>query len=170
MESQNKKGFSLVEMLVYVALLSLISLTVIEGVLSITRMSSQFVIARDINNSGRIAMEQMVRKIRFANNVDVAQSIFNNADGKIQFSALDELGNPEVVEFYIDSGKVKMEVDDVGVGYITSKNVVIDELTFFYVANAETESVKIILGITGQKGIQQKSVVFYNTVLLRGGY
>lgn len=165
-----KKGYSLVEMLVYVTLLSLITLMVTQGVLTMTKVFSEFEIVRNIDHSGRSAMERMVYELKAAYNVDTGTSVFNDVNGVLFLDADDDAGGVKEIKIFIDNGQVKIEEDGVDMGYLTSQNVTVDELVFYHLSNTETQAVRMVLTLSATKGLAQKSVTFNTTAVLRGTY
>ena len=135
-----------------------------------TRSFAEFRITRDINNSAVTVVERFVRDIREAYNVDFVESDLNSHPGRLTLKITDDLGADTTVEFYVDSGRIRVKEDGVDIGYLSSQNVTIDLLVFDFVSNPNTSAVTARLQISSSRGDLEKQKTFYSTTILRGSY
>lgn len=167
---RHTKGFSLVEMVIYVSFLIIFSVIVIEAVLTTTRTLADFQLTRNINSSATTIMERFVRDIRIAYDVDQIESTFGAHPGRLTLKTTDEFGADTTTEFYIDSGRVRVKEGGVDAGYLSSQNVLVDLLAFDFVSNGNTSAVTIRLQLSASRGSMIKTETFYSTTILRGSY
>lgn len=166
-----KKGFSLIEVIIYTAILAIIFILVVNSLSIVIKAFNQGRLAIKINNSTETAMERMIREIRFANDID-ASSVLDSHPGHLVLNTF-ELGteNPTTAEFYIDSGKLMIKEGAASAIQLTSSDLTVTNLVFRQItASSTSEAVKIEMTIQGASGNYQKTEDFYNTVILRGNY
>jgi len=163
----NKKGFSLVEMLIYIAILVLM-LFVIVNILQ-TMVSSQRTLktSKALENSGIFSLERMVREIRNAENVNTLQSALGNNPGVLVLSGTDEDGNPRTVKFLISGGLLTVEENGVSEGALTQVGTNITSLIFNHIITDNSEAVRIQMTVESGTGSNYRSENFYSTAVLR---
>ncbi|MSR71568.1 MAG: prepilin-type N-terminal cleavage/methylation domain-containing protein [Candidatus Taylorbacteria bacterium] len=156
-----RRGFSLIEMIIYIAIVSATFLLVVNVCLTISRSYTTLRNAKNIQDAVSLGFESIVREIRDASNVDLSESNMGVNDGRL---ALNTIYNnvPSVVEFYLSSTTLYMERDNVVQGPLTSKGVSVTNLKFEYMATSTSHAVKINMTVNGND--------FYDTIVLRGSY
>ena len=157
------------EMIIYAAIFSAVSLLVVQSLLIITRSFGMIGLTRDINISASTAMERIVREIRFANGIDVANSTFDASPGRLKLNTVDALGAPTTIEFFVNDAVLMIKEGTSAAMPLTSSSTEITTLIFNNITNSSiSKAVKITFDIFKSKGSLQKSEKFYNTVILRG--
>lgn len=149
---KNKKGYTLVEMLLYVALLGVITVVIVGIFFTISRTNSRVISLIEINSNAYSAMDRMVYEISSANNIYLPTSNFTNynyngAKAK-QFSLVTKQAVPAnetdaYIDFYLENNAIFMKQDGVTPIALTSSNVKVESLNFYYYKNGTRESVKI---------------------------
>lgn len=162
-----KKGFSLVEMIVYVVILSIISMVIINMMVSITQTYRTVVAIRIAEHSGIDSMERMTREIRGAVTVDEGASVLGTNPGTLSLVTTANSVST-TTRFYVDSGVLKVDINGVYFGPLTLANTAVTNLTFNLLDNGVTEAVKIDMTIEGTVGESVKSKTFHSTIILRG--
>src|SRR4051812_21674584 len=94
-----KSGFSMVETLVYLALLVLILGAVVASITSIARSYRTLKVIKNVETAGVFVMERMTRDIREAQSLDTVNSVFGTSTGKLVLGATDSFGFATTVEF-----------------------------------------------------------------------
>jgi len=154
MKNLHKKGFTLVETVVYASLFVILLGAIINSVFI---LSSSYRYIKDVKNaqmSALAAMDRMSREIRQANTINGSGTSYNTPSG----SLLLDTG----AEFFLLDGKIMMEQNNVSQGALTTSNIQVGILTFRRIATGNSEGVKIEMTIENKN--------FYNTVMLRGSY
>ena len=165
MIKKNTKGFSLIEMIVYVSILSVVFVIVVNTLLIVSRSYSSIKVSLDINNSATVSMERMIREIRKARSIDLIQSTLNSHPGRLVLNTIDEEGLPLVVDFYLGNDTLKLKEGGVFSGDLTD-GVNVTNLVFRRISNGTSEAIKIEMELSNE----DKNKVFYNTIVLTGSY
>ncbi|MEK7647295.1 MAG: hypothetical protein AAB378_02905 [Patescibacteria group bacterium] len=165
-------GFTLVEMVIYAAILAVISVLVVNTILMMVRSIGFFRSVRDINSSAEISMERMVREVRLAASIDVADSVLGSSPGRLTLNTIDLVTEiPQKITFLIDSGKISLQYDGEAVRALTSDAVTVSRLVFTEIANStSTPAVRVEMSFQAGGGAYQKSDNFYGTAVLRRSY
>lgn len=165
---KTQKGFTLMEILIYIAVLTGLSVLGVNSILTITRAFGTVRLTRSIDTSAAVAMERMIREIRLASNIDPT-SEFDQPDGVLKLNA----GLPTAIEFSTTTDLV-LTVKEGGTSEedLTQSGIEVTSLIFRKISPSEnSRAVKIEIELRGTKGGFQKSEKFYGTAtVLRGSH
>lgn len=163
-------GSTLLETVIYVALLAFILAFVFSSVLSMHRAATSARISRDINNSASSAMDRMIRTLRDGSSINTGQSVFNTDPGTIVFTSSQAAGGEGTISFYIDAGGnliIEDGVDDPV--KILSSTVVVESLIFRHLLTTNGDGVRIELVLRNTSGTSGNKS-YYGTAILRESY
>jgi type II secretory pathway pseudopilin PulG len=167
---KRNKGISLVEMIVYVAILSAVFVLVINTLLIVSRSYKAIKLSNDVNNSASISLERLTREIKLSNSVNTTSSILDSNPGRLVLNTVDEFNAPLVLDFYIVDGTLALDKNSVLFGVLTRDNIEVTNLIFRYITSSTSEAVKIEMELTGTEGNKTKIENFYTSAVLRGSY
>lgn len=165
-----QKGFTILELVVYIALLSMVLIALLQSMSMTMRAFSNLRISRDINDSAIKAMERMTRDIKNASSVNMTESTFGAEPSRLTINTYDTSGNPLLVEYFATSSSLHVREDGVDMGALLSAKTELEALVFYYVSTGTSEGVKIELHLRSTRGGTTDNDHFYNTVMLRGAY
>ncbi|OGZ08683.1 MAG: hypothetical protein A3D65_01225 [Candidatus Lloydbacteria bacterium RIFCSPHIGHO2_02_FULL_50_13] len=168
--SMRKGAFSLVEIIVYIALFSVLSVVITRALISSAQIFNQLRIARDINDSAISVMERLTREIRNANSVNLSKSDFSTSPSRLVLNTTDALSAPITIEFFVATSSLRIKEGDVDKGPLSSGKTSVDTFRLFLVNNTNSSAIKIELFLSGRRGPVDRQEVYYNTVVLRGAY
>lgn len=160
------QGFSLLEMLVYVTILAMLMVIVVTVLTSVTKSYASLKASKNLNHAAVVSLERMTREIRGANSLVTASSVLDASPGKIYLQG----EGTDSIEFYLDSGVLKMNMNGVYEGPLTSDETTVTDLVFTHSSTDESEAVRIDMTIESGTGDKMKTERFYSTVVLRGSY
>ena len=160
------RGYSIVEILVYLAIFTAISILVINLFITILSSFNATNANRKLLESGQMSMERITKEIRQAKNIDIA----NSTNDLLQLNSVDSSGNNIVIKLANVGGNLNLYKDNVLIGSLFSENVSLTNLVFRRIATIHGEAVKIEMTLRYSDGRNIKSENFYNTVILRGEY
>lgn len=162
-----KKGYSLIEMVIYVTLLSVIFMVAINLLLSFSTSYRTLTALRIAERSGIDSMERMTRDIRGATSVVTASSTLGTSPGVLTLvSTYNSVST--TTKYYVQNGVVKLDVNGVYFGPLTLSNASTTNLVFQYLQNGTSNAVKVDMTITGTSGAITKSKTYHTTIILKG--
>jgi len=165
------KGSSLIETLIYAAILGMVAVFTTNSLLVIMKSHSSVKLSRDLNFSASTAMERMTNEIRMANSIDDAGSVFATSPGKLKLNTTDISGAPTTVEFFLSGAGVFIKEGLGSSESLTSSTTEITSLIFNNTtASTTSKAVKIGLVVKAKAGTIERLEKFYNTTILRGSY
>jgi type II secretory pathway pseudopilin PulG len=168
---KKNKGYSLVEMVIYVTILSVLALIIVNTLLMLTRSYTTVKTNRLIGLSVGTAMERMTREIRKGISIDQVSSVFNGSNGKLVMSSTDSFGNATTTQFYLSSGKVMIKQGTGAEAPLTLASTTISSLVFRQMSTSTVSAVKIEMQIQASS-TAGRTVTFdiFDTIVLRGAY
>jgi Tfp pilus assembly protein PilW len=166
-----QSGFTLVETIIYVVLMTLVMGVIVQMLIAIGGIYRGIKLESELENSGTIAMETMLREIRNASNVSVSESVLGVSPGTLTISGIDENSNPYKVAFNTSAGgAIMVSKNGAAPVALTSSSGAVSYLLFTRITNANSEGVRIELEMSGSSGTASKSERFYGFTVLRGSY
>lgn len=164
-------GFSIVEVMVYLAIFTALSILVINLFIFILSSFNATNVNRKILESGSISMERISREIRQAKNIDIANSSLGSNPGSLQLNSTDSSGNPMIVKFINENGKLNFYKNNTNLqGNLLGQKLSVTDLVFSRISTLKSEAIKIKMTLQYSDGRNVESENFYNTIVLRGGY
>lgn len=165
-----KKGFSLIETVLYITLLAVVMVVIVQMLVYVGGIYRHIKLERELEVSGTVALESMLREIRNATDVSSGQSMLEASPGWITLSGVDEGGVPYTVKFDVSSGALRIAKDSETPAAITSESVSVSYLLFDYVSSSHSKAVRVELEVSGNSGGINKTERFYGFAVLRGSY
>jgi prepilin-type N-terminal cleavage/methylation domain-containing protein len=160
-----KKGFSLVEMLIYISILTVFTVFVVSSLLSMTKAYKHVKSAKDLNHAALVSMERMTRAIQNASSVNATESSFDTYNGKLSV-----VSGTTTSTFMLTDGVLYGQTNFVTDGPLTLPSVTVNKLQFTSITASSSRAIKVQLGISSGSGDAAISEEFYSTVLMRGSY
>ncbi|MBI4101713.1 MAG: prepilin-type N-terminal cleavage/methylation domain-containing protein [Candidatus Nealsonbacteria bacterium] len=177
--SKSKKkffnGFTLAEVLVYVAVLMVVVLAVSSFFLWIVRSNAKAKAAREVLDSARMAMGIITSEIRDARSVYTPTSLFASSEGQLSLETEKYLISDETVgfvDFYLCGKQICFKKEGQAPFAITSDKTEVESLEFFQIAaTSSAPSIQIDLTINYQGPVSrpefQASINLESTASLR---
>lgn len=163
--AHSHRGFSLVEMLIYISILVLVSGGALTVLFDLTDHLNRSRSERLMVNTAQTVLERMLTEIRISGAVDEPNSTLGSSPGAL---SLLQPGTT-TVNFEMNGGVLRVERDDVDLGALTD-SVVVDSLVFHHYENPLTEMVGIELTLSAVVGGATTTRTFNTAAVLRGSY
>ena len=157
-------GFSLIEVVVYVAILAVISVVAVNTLLLIHRALAEIRTTRSLDATAAVAMERMIRTIRDAKSV-------TSIVGTTLVLAGSEAA-PVTYTFDVDANTLRIDSGS-GPVILTPPGVTVSGLAFQksdLATGGKSEAVKVVLTLQASSGQTVKTQSFYGTAVLRNSY
>ena len=150
------RGFSLIEILVYIVILVFMLAIILEVVISITRSDRVIRSARNIENSAILSMERITREVRQADSITVAE---------LGTLTLGKEGG--TTEFYLSNSRIFMKENGIDIGAITSTSTRVTSLKFSRFASSTVELVRTEFALESGTSTHYRTETFYTSVIKR---
>ncbi len=158
-------GFSLVEVLVYLAVTVLISLAGVQTYLSLDTVLVRNKTERAVNHSAMVALERLGHEIRNAISVNTAQSTFASSPGELTL-----IYGTTTANFAVSSGALILTLNGTEIGPLTSSNVIVENFTVNRYVGTTTDLIRVGLTLSGNSKAASTTRTYYTSAVLRGTY
>jgi len=157
-------GYSLIEVIVYVSILTVISMFVVGSAFSVYKAFGKTRIDRAVSLNGTLAMETMIRETRQAISIDTIGSLFGVDPGTLS------LGTKK---FFLSNGTLKVQEGANPAQDLTS-GVTVTNLVFYRETAVSvqvlSDIIKIVMTIESGEGIFLRRTTFFGSAVVRGAY
>lgn len=160
---KTNRGVSLIETLFYIVLFTMLSIVVINAMITMMKSFKETAVQRELAQSGTI-MEIMSREIKKAYDIGSLSST------DLVLNTKDESNNNKTVEFMLSGSNLLFKENNVLTGNLNVPNITITGLTFTQIITTKGKAVKITLSVRSKGDATPNTENFYDTIVLRGNY
>ncbi len=171
-----KRGFSILESLVYVAILSVMLIAVINAMQLLASSYRGIKSLRSVEVAAINSMDRIIRETRSATSVNTAQTTFNvnlaqSTSTAFTLNGLDASSTAVTIQFYVSGSRLMLKENGITLGPLTPGNVAVTSLVFRSYSTTTSSAVKVemIIDTASSSGVTT-SKNFYGTAVLRGSY
>jgi len=175
-QNKNNSGYSLIEMLAYVALIGIVSVFIYGVILFVYYDNKRIINLTRINSNAYSAMERIRYEIENSSYVYLPTSNLENYNYDLakadQLSLATGIGvslNEEItfVDIYLENGAVFLKKEELAEPIaLTSSGVTVSDLGFSYYQNGSRESVSVDITIE-PKNSSTSAIHLISTIALR---
>ena len=160
---KTQAGFTLVEVVFYVALFAILSVVLLDVMISMTGFFMKTISNGDIVQGSAI-MENISRDLKQANNFSFASNV-------LTINTRNDTGNPKTI-IYTFSGPNMQVTDSVlgNLGNLNTPSVAVDSFNVTMINTLNGKAAKINLTIESNRDAENDPENFQDTVILRGSY
>lgn len=140
---QNKKGFTLVELMIYIALVAGILIAATSFAWSIINSRTKAFAIQEVEQNGRVIMERLTQEIHQA--TQITSPALGVGDSSLVLVMRDNQNDPTT--FALDTNRIVMTQGGNPTLPLSSDQVIVTDLQFinYSTPNGKTNNVKIIL-------------------------
>ncbi len=163
-QSFKNRGFSLIEVLVYISILTLVLSIIIGSLITMAQIQERVIAGKAVDRSAVVALDRLLREVRLSDSIDIANSVFDVSASVLSVEREDVSG---LLKFYVLNDVFYLEKE--GETYqLINKKVVVEDFFVNRVSSGESEAVRInlVLSYPYSDGSVEQS--FYVTAILRG--
>lgn len=164
-KQSSSRGFSLLEVLVYLALLILFSVGAVSLLFSLEDVLAMQKGDRVVVEAANGTFERLLLEIRQSDEVLTAGSVLNTSPGTLQLSQ-----GADTATIYLSNGSVWLQENGVNRGSLSSDSVEITDLRFYFYDNGRTEMIRISMTASTTVGERTTNETFKAAAILRGSY
>lgn len=170
MKLQAKRGYTLVEAIIYLAILAGLAVIFIHLLFSLVQAYGDFRLTRDLVSSASLGLERLTREIRLAGALDPS-TVLGVHPGRLVLQTTDQNGLPTTVDFFLSGAGALMIKQGSGPAASTTAALVrVDNLVFRQINNLKSQAVKVEMTLSASRGQLTRAEKFYTTAVLRGSY
>ncbi|MDA1334402.1 MAG: type II secretion system protein [bacterium] len=171
MSCYNKKGFTIVEMLIYVAILSMITVLLVVTIIQFSDVFGRARFDRKVALTAQTAMERIIRELRLAQNVGGS---FTSGNPSITFNTIGKFNDeikisvsPRTISW--SGGPILLD----GVA-LTPNDVTVTNLSFYLIDSENSftgsQMVRVSMTVQAGQGSYQITRTYDSAALLRESY
>ena len=143
----DKKGFTLIEILIYTTIIAVFLVTAINFSLGIIASKAKAKSVREVEQNSRFAIERMSQEIRRAVDINLSDSVFNQHPGVLSLAMPEDSDNPTVFDLSSD-GALRITQGTSTPQILTSDQVEVSNLVFTNLSpNDWSKNIKINLTV-----------------------
>lgn len=160
---KKKKGYSLLETVVYTALFAMISVAILSTIDLSSRIYRSTRVNTIMNESGDTALERVSRSIREANDISLNSSFGSNP-------GILELIGPggSITKFDVSGGVLRLTENGSVSGNLTGQSLVVQSLIFRKITTGHGYAIKTELELSHPQSGKVED--FQTTIILRNAY
>ncbi|OGY25415.1 MAG: hypothetical protein A2Z24_02900 [Candidatus Woykebacteria bacterium RBG_16_44_10] len=129
----DSKGFTLIEMLVYAALLAIVSMVLVSFFIQVVNVTETSRRARESLDNARRSLDVIGQEIKHGVNVYTPTSTLGSSPGQLSLETTRDKPVGETstyVDFYLDAGGIYLKREGPGAQLVTSEKVRVTNLVF----------------------------------------
>jgi prepilin-type N-terminal cleavage/methylation domain-containing protein len=144
METQKQNGFTLIEILIYVAIIGTAVTSLVFFAVSVSDSRNKNYVVQEVQANGRVAIDIISQRIRAATGVNIGSSIFDSDPGVLSLAMADGAKNPTIINLNQDDGVLQITEGLSEAAPVTSDKVKITNLIFTNLTpSGERENIKV---------------------------
>ncbi len=156
-------GYTLVEMIFYIALFCILTIAVINSLITMTRSFRETSVQADLVQSSGI-IERISRETRQAYGVNSISS------SDLKLDTTDDAGVNKTVRFVLSGTDVQFYENDILTGNLNTTNIQVTALSFTQITTTKGKAIKMTLSVKSTRDSLSRVETYYDTVSLRGSY
>lgn len=125
-----EKGFTLVETIIYVALIGLLGATIVRFTIGVSNTRNKNFATQEVQGQSRVILQMISQRIRAATGLTVASSTFGIDPGVLTLTMSDSSKNPTVIDLTADDGRLRIKEGNSPARIISNNNLKITNLVF----------------------------------------
>lgn len=161
----NNRGFTLVEVMVYLAILVIVSSVSVATLISYQDVIAEQKVKRLLTSNAQSVLERATREIRNADALDQFGSTLGTGSDVID---LTNIGDDVVIS--ASGGAISIAVGSAPAVLLTDDEVNVDNFTAEFFDNGVTEFVSLAITLSATSSQRASTETFYGGAVLRGSY
>lgn len=162
-KKNNKSGFAILEFIFYISILVIMVLVVINALVAMTRSFRETTIMAQLQGGG-VVMERISREIK------QAYSITSISATDLTLATRDQNGANQNVQVTLSGSNINFLENGATVGNLNPPGLSVTALSFTEITTAAGKAIKVSFTVTSTSDTVNRTIDFYNTAVLRGGY
>ena len=145
----SNKGFTLIETLIYIAIIGGIVVSFVGFTLNISKSRQKTFVMQEVQANARVALEAISHAVQSGSGINKSASVFDSDPGKLSIVVSNSALNPTVIDLSTDDGVLQITEGNGVKMPITSNIVRVTNLSFTDLSSGSArENIKIGLTIS----------------------
>jgi len=162
-KNRRQSGYTILELVFYVSLFAILSVVVINSMLTMSSSFKKTTLKAELVQSGSI-LERITREIRGSYDFSLPSA------SDLILNTKDSSGVDKTVEFMLSGNDIRLLENSILIGNLNTPNIFVTALTFTQITTTQGKAVKIFLTFKSNNDASGITQDFYDTVVLRGIY
>lgn len=147
-KQKDAQGSTLIEIMIYVAIIGLVVVSFIQFSVSISNSRGKVYVEQEVQANARVALNLISQKIRVAKGVNTGASTFDSDPGVLSLEMADAAKNPTIFSLSADDGVLQITEGTADPVNITSDETRISNLIFTdLTATSSREHIRVQLEV-----------------------
>jgi len=147
---KNFRGFSLVEMLIYVAATAILLLVLSVIFVRVYGLYKEITLVPRTDRSALLVVDRIVKDIRSGQNINQEESSFRVDSGILDISAV-ESATIVKKHYALDDGRITYQEDNGAVNYLTPSDIEVTKFKLTYLTTDISEGVRVEIDVVVPK-------------------
>ncbi len=160
------KGFTMMELLIYISGLIVIGSVIIMLILHFFSLYKEIVASPRADRTGLLILDRLSKEIRSAKSISMLESQFNTTEGIL--TIIDQENNQK--KFFVENGVIKYEENGQAFSVLSSNDFDITNFNFQYVDTSVSEGVRFSIEISYEADRAMQTKSFVGFALVRESY
>ncbi len=168
---KKQSGFSLIEIIVYLGILTFMTVVVINSTFSLFKNFNIIKANQSMESNAISILDKMTRDIRDTKNILTSQSSFgvNNGILSLQIASSTNENSSTTIKYYLENEKIKYMQNGILLGNLSNKEIRVDNFKLYYFTVNGYEAIKIELNLKTNPHLASTTISknFYTTIQAR---
>jgi type II secretory pathway pseudopilin PulG len=164
-----KRGFSLIEYLVYITIFSILTLSFLAFVGRFFPLVREASALREVQDNAQTVREVLSQEVTQALSIYTPTSVFATSSSQLSLetkNSLPDNENTTYVDFYLDNSSLYLKREGQAASRITSQNITVDEFTVLLLSQASIPAVQVTFSLN-EPSLGEGPIPFTFSISLR---
>ncbi len=144
---KSNNGFTLIETLIYIAVIGAVSISFVTFSLSVTGSRNKTYVTQEVQANSRSALNLVSRTIKMAVGINTSTSVFNSHPGTLSLKMASSSANPTVISLDENNDVLQLKEGDSSPINISSDEVKVNNLVFTNFTTSGSSNIGINMAI-----------------------
>lgn len=163
-----RKGFSLLEIIVYLGILTFMTVLIINSIFSLFKNFNIIKANQSMEANAISILDKMTRDIRDSKNILTNQSSFGVYNGmlSLQIASSTNENSSTTIKYYMENEAIKYMQNGILLGNLSNKEIKVDNFKLYYFTINGYDAIKIELNLKTNPHLASTTISknFYTTI------
>ena len=162
---KKQKGFSLIEIVIYLSLLIIVSVLVIQSLLSLFKNYNVVRANQELESTAVNIIDKINRDVKDSQGVLIEQSLFLIPQGVLTLNN----SSTSTTKFSYENNRIKYYKNDNFIANLSNKSINVNNFKVYLIQSTSTKAVRVYLGLDVKPHLSQEvfNKTFHTTIQLR---